>query len=318
MKKSILFVMCLLLFLSLFTACNKENVVTEETSEAVTAEKTTAEAEKEEGKTEATEEAATEQSVVDIHFLAVNSHDIETEFGRAILDELGSRTNTNIIIEQPPQDGATEKIQIIFSSGDTLPDIVGNYFSPSDSLFNKVKNEGLIVPVTQYIAASQNLLANIPQATLDAFTDNGEIWALPTIQNMVFSSGLYLREDWLDTLGIDLGLEENVITTDKFMEIMKAFTYDDPDQDGTDNTYGFVKPNSSGWMTVVPEMILAAFGSGLGWQMDVNGNLTDTTLTANWENTKQALAFYKSMFDEKVVDPEILLLTSEQVRDRLL
>ena len=44
-----------------------------------------------------------------------------------------------------------------------------------------------------------------------------------------------IRQDWLDNLGLDMPE-----TFEEFKEVMRAFTEDDPDGNGVDDTYGFV------------------------------------------------------------------------------
>ena len=66
--------------------------------------------------------------------------------------------------------------------------------------------------------------------------------------------GDFYRYDWIQNLGIDLGVEvEQVadrvyaaadgIELSKFIEIMDAFVNNDPDGDGQANTYGVTAPD---------------------------------------------------------------------------
>ena len=51
---------------------------------------------------------------------------------------------------------------------------------------------------------------------------------------------LYIRTDWRDALGL-----ENPTTWDDVVEIARAFTYDDPDGNGADDTWGYLVPGST-------------------------------------------------------------------------
>ncbi len=57
-------------------------------------------------------------------------------------------------------------------------------------------------------------------------------WATPSSVNP--NEGLVIRKDWLDKLGLQVPE-----TLDDFYNIMYAFTYNNPDGDGKDDTYGF-------------------------------------------------------------------------------
>jgi len=66
---------------------------------------------------------------------------------------------------------------------------------------------------------------------------DGKYYAVPT-STQAFN--LYIRSDWRDNLGL-----ENPQTWDDVVEIARAFTEDDPDGNGQDDTYGYVVPGST-------------------------------------------------------------------------
>lgn len=66
---------------------------------------------------------------------------------------------------------------------------------------------------------------------------DGTYYAVPT-STQAFN--LYIRSDWRDQLGL-----ENPQTWDDVVEIARAFTEDDPDGNGEDDTSGYVVPGST-------------------------------------------------------------------------
>lgn len=66
---------------------------------------------------------------------------------------------------------------------------------------------------------------------------DGKTYAIPT-STQAFN--LYIRTDWRDNLGLS-----NPETWDDVLEVARAFTYDDPDGNGADDTYGYVVPGST-------------------------------------------------------------------------
>lgn len=66
---------------------------------------------------------------------------------------------------------------------------------------------------------------------------DGNTYAIPT-STQAFN--LYIRSDWRDNLGL-----ENPQTWEDVVELSQAFTQDDPDGNGEDDTYGYVVPGST-------------------------------------------------------------------------
>lgn len=233
-----------------------------------------------------------------------------------IVKELEKRTNTKLEVEIPPYNNYTEKLKLLVAAGGELPDIITAQGSTSTD-FPMLMESGAVIPVTEYFNESKNLKRVLNPTTVAAVTIQGEVWGIPK-DPYIFSSGIMMRQDWLEKLGIDVGTEAEPITTEKLIEICRAFTFDDPDGNGLDDTYGFDTPvpsdtNIAGYP---PTTIQAAFGAGKGWMKDQNGNLTYTTFTTEWDNMKKALEFYKSMIDQKIVHPEIFMSKTEVLRDR--
>ena len=253
---------------------------------------------------------------VDVLIFATNSHEIETDWGRQILDYWGEQTNTNIKIEQPPADGYQQKLQLLLASGEKLPDLIRMTGGPSDTIYNEMVEEGLALELDNYMDLIPDIINCIPQRTMDAFRVDGKLYQIPLNQSENIAGGTYIRSDWLENLGYDFSYDQLTFDLEEFLQMCRDFTFKDPDGNGKDDTYGLVTPNTAGWMSVVPDILLNACGSGRYWQEDEDGNLTDTILTVDWENTKEALRVYRSMFDEKIVDPEVFLLGGEQVRDK--
>ena len=71
-------------------------------------------------------------------------------------------------------------------------------------------------------------------AALDICTYDGKLYALPNMNATVYNvSLLWIRQDWLDNLGLS-----RPETMEDVINIARAFTTDDPDGNGVDDTYG--------------------------------------------------------------------------------
>jgi ABC-type glycerol-3-phosphate transport system substrate-binding protein len=261
--------------------------------------------------------APEEKPVVDVSIFATNVMDIETAFGREILDYWGEQAGVSIKIEQPPSDGYQQKLQLLLASGDALPDLIRMTEGPSSTIYQQMVEEEYIIPMDDYLHLMPDVLNCIPERTIDAFRIDGKLYEIPLNQGENFGGGTYFRYDWLQSLGYDFPIDKTQFSIEEFLQICRDFTTKDPDGNGAADTYGFVMPNTAGWMGVIPDILLNATGSGRYWQEDANGNLTDSILTTDWDKTKEAVKLYKSMFEEGLVDPEVFLLGGEQVRDKL-
>lgn len=63
---------------------------------------------------------------------------------------------------------------------------------------------------------------------------NGRLYGIPEMTNSYDSvPEMWIRLDWLENLGLEIPT-----TVEDFMAVAHAFTYDDPDQNGIDDTYG--------------------------------------------------------------------------------
>ena len=87
----------------------------------------------------------------------------------------------------------------------------------------------------------------------------GKHYALSQPGSVVKNEGILIRKDWLDKLGLEIP-----VTLDDYMNVMKAFTYNDPDGNGKNDTYGYgayleIKKNSEG-LGVKFDPIFGAFG----------------------------------------------------------
>ena len=77
------------------------------------------------------------------------------------------------------------------------------------------------------------MFRNISESYRKHSTVNGVCYGLDQPGTIVRNEGILIRKDWLDKLGLKVPK-----TTDEFFEVMKAFTFKDPDGNGKNDTYG--------------------------------------------------------------------------------
>ncbi|MFI3175366.1 MAG: hypothetical protein R3Y53_09265 [Bacillota bacterium] len=116
----------------------------------------------------------------------------------------------------------------------------------------------------------------------------------------------YYRYDWIENLGIDLGVEVTQIsdslyvantglTLDKFEEVMHAFTYGDPDQDGLDNTIGASFEGMSRF-----DLLYSGFDMING----INEENGEAEYFYTTDNFKEFSVWFSDLFDKGYIDAD--------------
>ena len=160
-----------------------------------------------------------------------------------------------------------------------------------DASFIKAANEGLFWDLTPYLGPDSPYenLATIPERVLEISGVNGKYYGIPRLRSNAARSGFGYRLDWLQNLGLD-----EPKTWDDFKDMLYQFTYNDPDQDGIDNTVGLgLDQWDDVWLIVLPW-----FGVPDTWGLDANGDLIHYTRT---EQYKTAMKEFRELYYEKGV-----------------
>jgi len=117
-----------------------------------------------------------------------------------------------------------------------------------------------------------------------------------------YVSGAYMavayNKQWLDNLGAEVPT-----TVDEFVDLMYRFTFDDPDGNGKDDTYGM--SNS------MFDPIFGAYGGatgfmntgGSGYWYEVDGKLVHADVLPH---NKEVLTLLNQMYEDGVIDPEFI------------
>ncbi|UOQ87511.1 hypothetical protein MUN87_15615 [Gracilibacillus salinarum] len=100
-------------------------------------------------------------------------------------------------------------------------------------------------------------------------------------------------------------------TSDELYEVLKAFTNEDPDQNGEDDTRGlagYVGATGMGNLNVMEQIYTGATGP---WK-DVDGELIHTALLPE---SKEALEFLKNAYDDGLIPEDFASLQVSQTQD---
>lgn len=130
---------------------------------------------------------------------------------------------------------------------------------------------------------------------MDMCKSGGKLYAIPLTQGSLESPGVvtWIRKDWLDNLGLEVPE-----TYDELYKVMEAFTFDDPDGNGVDDTFAISTSNElDEWMG-----FFASYGSyPKSWIKDADGKVVYGGVQPE---TKEALAALNKMYESGMISRE--------------
>ena len=169
---------------------------------------------------------------------------------------------------------------------------------------------GLVAPVEELMPLMPERVKTHynDQLLIDLVTFNDHQYGLPEPPPLPKREGLVIRKDWLDKLGLEVPT-----TPEELLEVAVAFTEQDPDGNGQNDTYGiggFINQQGLGNRF---DFITGAWGLPGVWNFADPDNFG---LNVRSEQYPEALAYFKSLVDAKVIDPDWPTLTRDDFRAR--
>lgn len=225
-----------------------------------------------------------------------------------IRDELG--INLTYVIVPPGEDGEA-KLNAAAAAND-LPDIFQMVSSTGDTrgaLFRYV-DLGLVAPV-------EDIMPLMPERVTNHYSDpllislvsfDGHQYGLPELPPLPKREGLVIRKDWLDNLQLD-----PPTTLDELFEVAVAFTEQDPDGNGRNDTFGL-----GGFITGPGignrfDWIFGGYGVAGVWNFADADNFG---LNVRDPQYPAALAYIEQLVDAGVIDPDWPTLSRDEFRAR--
>lgn len=148
-----------------------------------------------------------------------------------VTNALEEYTNTELEFQWIPDASKEERLNTALASNN-LADIVTLTILENSSVRNALK-AGAFWDVEPFLDEFPNL-AEISEDTRRSASIEGVLYGVP-FQKPLARNGVVLRRDWLENLGM-----EEPKTLDELYEVARAFSEDDPDGNGQDDTVGFI------------------------------------------------------------------------------
>ena len=225
------------------------------------------------------------------------------EDGDTVHQKLEEITGKQIDLTWVPNADYEEKTNITLAGSDLPHAMVIQGKTPG---FVKNANAGAFWELSEYLDEYPNLVAESPEIEHNASV-NGEIFGIYRARDAMRTS-VILRKDWLEAVGM-----ETPRTVEDLYEVAKAFTEQDPDGDGKDDTYGLIVPKWPGTINSNSpyDVIATWFGAGNAWT-ESGGELVPNFTT---EEFIEANKYIKRFVDEGLINADYATMDSAAWND---
>lgn len=218
--------------------------------------------------------------------------------------EIEKATNTELDIEWVSANNYPDKFNVMLASGD-LPDLmlVPDPFAPS---YRDAAQQGAFWDVAPFIDDYPNLKNGIEDIAWELTSIDGKNYGIPRPRPTEGDTFFVLRQDWLDNVGLEMPTN-----SEELYQVMKAFTEEDPDQDGEDNTIGFtgyINPENMGGMIEFESAFTGVYGE---WKEE-GGKLTHTAFLPE---TRDSLEYLAKAYDDGYIAQDFASLQISQAKD---
>ena len=209
---------------------------------------------------------------------------------RGYKDELGIEVTYDWIV---PDANYNDKMNVTLASGD-LPDVL----KVSAVQFEQLHEAGMLEDLTEvYDKYASDLVKEFMSAEdgagLKPVTKDGKIYAMVSFPGSLDSSDMiWIRQDWLKKVGLEAPKSMQDV-----IQIAEAFTFEDPDGNGKDDTYGIALNKD----LPINAFLLGYHGYLETWIKDASGQVVNGTIQPE---VKEGLRELQNLYKKGVLDPE--------------
>lgn len=216
----------------------------------------------------------------------------------AICDYLEEKFNITIVPVALSTVDYIEKLNIS-AAGDTLPDMfLHPGYSGYESTLIKWAEEEVIRALPEDLSAYPELEALMEEYEFMRLEDGNHYFIPRTTftdpKNTYYTPALWVRRDWMENLDID-----DPTTLDEMYELLRSFTYDDPDGNGKDDTYGLTPGLDLTW-------VFFAYGIDVTGYIYEDGQWIHGMLS---KRCAEPIKFIKKLYDEGILDQDFATIS---------
>lgn len=159
-----------------------------------------------------------------------------------VWEEIEKKTGVTFELTGTPFNNYTDRLNTMVNTGEA-PDI---FFYPpgSEATYQNWVKQGLITSLDDYLkddSTAPNIKKIFSYSQYKNLKNNGHYTQVPWLCE-ANNWGIYIRKDWLDNLHL-----AEPKTLDDYYNVMKAFTFNDPDKNGKNDTVGLTGAKGIYW-----------------------------------------------------------------------
>lgn len=176
------------------------------------------------------------------------------EYGEEIRSRLEEICGVKMSIDW--MQDADNQIPLMLAKPESMPMVIVHW-NLKGNIVSAAQN-GAFVNLNDYIWDSQKYpyLSQMNENVADALSVGGRLIGIPRTR-IIGRNGLSYRKDW----ALKVGITEDPQTVEDVYDMLWKFTYEDPDGNGKDDTYGLEMTNYTGDFDIMQSW----FGVGNGW-----------------------------------------------------
>ncbi|MGO1413050.1 MAG: hypothetical protein ACTHVH_00710 [Microbacterium gubbeenense] len=223
------------------------------------------------------------------------------EPGGTIETALEALSDTDLEFQWIPDASRDEKLSAALASN-TLADIVT---LPGGGITTVVRalTSGQFWDIEDYLDEFPNLSQIDPQI-IEAAKINGHLYGVPA-QKPKARYGVLVRQDWLDNLGLEVPH-----TIEDLSDVARAFTNDDPDGNGKNDTTGFYDRSES--FDIGFRSLSGYFGAGSVFELTDDD---DVVVSYGTDAFKDAMEWYRGLYEEGAVNGDFVTVQKQNQQD---
>lgn len=188
---------------------------------------------------------------------------------------------------------APQTMNNLFASGEG-PDVVANY----EDVLPFIQN-GMAMEITDEMLdkmPNYKMILDKYPALRKLSTVDGKLYTTGKMSNVQPNHTIVIRKDWLDKLGLEIPT-----TPEELLAVAEAFTHDDPDGNGIDDTYGIsMTTDTQRWLSHM-----------WGFPNPEKYAMVDGELTYVWDRIESWLDYSKQFVDKKLVNPDFMTMKGD-------
>lgn len=220
-----------------------------------------------------------------------------------VLERLEELTGTELDINWVPDGIYTDKMNTALTTN-SLKKVT--FVKHTDYIFvkNAIRTGGFW-EIGPYLDQFPNL-RHLNKEILNQAAVDGGIYGLYT-ERPSSRQGVIIREDWLKAVGL-----EKPGTIEQLYETLKAFTLNDPDRNGQDDTIGLADRNDLVFGAF--KTLSSYFGAPNNWE------LRDGAIVPEFETTEymDTMNFMKRLYEEGLINADFAVTSKEMQRDLII